>query len=69
MTDLLDLTLSEVRDGLRKSLFSAVDITEAYIQASGRQKHLNAFITETPEQARQHAAEADRALRNGSAAP
>ena len=69
MTDLLDLTLSEVRDGLRKGLFSAVDVTEAYIQASSHYKHLNAFITETPEQARRHAAEADRALQNGSAPP
>lgn len=68
MTDLLDLTLSEARDGLRKGLFSAVEMTDAYIQASDSQRHLNAFITETPEQARQHAVEADRALQNGSAA-
>ena len=33
MSDLLDLSLADARDGLRKKAFTAVELTEAYLAA------------------------------------
>lgn len=65
MTDLLDLTLSEARDGLRAKDFSAVELTDAYIGAMDRTRSLNAYITETTDKARAMASDSDARLAKG----
>jgi aspartyl-tRNA(Asn)/glutamyl-tRNA(Gln) amidotransferase subunit A len=67
MSDLTGLTLTEARDGLGRRDFSARELTEAHLGAIGRLRHLNAFITETPELALEQAAEADRRIAKGEA--
>lgn len=67
MTDLLDLTLSEARDGLRAKDFSAVELTDAYIGAMEKTRSLNAYITETADKAREMAAASDGRLAKGEA--
>lgn len=69
MTDLLDLTLSEARDGLRAKEFSAVELTEAYIGAMEKTRSLNAYITETTDKAREMAAASDTRLAKGDGGP
>ncbi|AMW35308.1 Asp-tRNA(Asn)/Glu-tRNA(Gln) amidotransferase subunit GatA [Haematospirillum jordaniae] len=65
----LDLTLAQARDALRSHTLSAVELVDAYIGVMEQKRPLNAFITETAEQARQQAVEADAALAAGSAGP
>src|SRR3990167_9520222 len=64
-TDLIQLTLAEARDGLRKKLFSAVELTEAYLKAMGIYRQLNAYILETPELALEQALKSDQRLMKG----
>ena len=52
MTDLTSLTLAEARDRLRKREFSAVELAEAHLAAIEKARALNAYVLETPEQAR-----------------
>ena len=65
MTDLTSLTLAEARDLLRKREFSASELTEAHLAAVERGRALNAFVLETPDQARAMARRADAALAKG----
>ena len=59
MGELNDLTLAEARDGLAAGDFSAAELTEECIAAMEAARDLNAFITETPEIARERAATSD----------
>ena len=59
MTDLTDLTLSESLKGLEEKKFSSVELTEAYLKKMEEKRHLNAFITETPEHALEMAKASD----------
>ncbi|RED50913.1 Asp-tRNA(Asn)/Glu-tRNA(Gln) amidotransferase subunit GatA [Aestuariispira insulae] len=67
MTKLTDLTIAQARDGLRAKEFSAVELTDAYIAAVESSRPLNAFITETPEIARDMAKKSDARIADGSA--
>jgi aspartyl-tRNA(Asn)/glutamyl-tRNA(Gln) amidotransferase subunit A len=69
MTDLTSLTLSEARDGLAKKSFSALELTDAYLTAIERARVLNAYVLETPEQARAMAREADARIARGEGGP
>jgi aspartyl-tRNA(Asn)/glutamyl-tRNA(Gln) amidotransferase subunit A len=69
MSALTALSLAAARDGLRSKAFSARELTDAHLAALERGRALNAFITETPEQAQAMAAEADRRLGRGEARP
>ncbi len=69
MTALTDLTLAAARDGLAKKSFSARELAEAHVAAVAAARPLNAFITETPEQALAMAAESDSRLARGAARP
>ncbi|HAJ18703.1 MAG TPA: hypothetical protein DCL95_01345 [Rhodospirillaceae bacterium] len=69
MNDLLDLSLTDARDGLRKKAFTAVELTEAYLAAMDKTRALNAYITETPDQARAMAVKSDERLAAGTAGP
>ncbi|NMM44195.1 Asp-tRNA(Asn)/Glu-tRNA(Gln) amidotransferase subunit GatA [Rhodospirillaceae bacterium KN72] len=67
MTDLIDLSLSEARDGLRSKDFTAVELTRAYLGAMERSRELNAYITETPDKALTMAEASDKRLAAGDA--
>ena len=67
MGKLNDLTLAEARDGLAAGDFSAAELTEDCITAMEAARNLNAFITETPEIARERAATSDARRARGEA--
>src|SRR5689334_11222197 len=67
MTSLTSLTISAARDGLKKKAFSARELTDAYLAAMEKARVLNAYIVETPEQARTMAAASDARLAKGEA--
>lgn len=69
MTDLTDLSLSQARDGLRAGEFSATELTQAHIDAVAKAGALNAFVTETPDQALKMAGRSDKRIADGSAGP
>ncbi|MGB5947970.1 MAG: Asp-tRNA(Asn)/Glu-tRNA(Gln) amidotransferase subunit GatA [Parvibaculum sp.] len=69
MTDLTRLTLAGARDALRKKEITSLELTEAYIAAIGEGKVLNAFVTETPEKAREMAKASDARLAKGEGGP
>ena len=67
---LTDLTLVQARDGLRRRDFSAVELTEAFLDAiAALNPRLNAFITVSSDRARAQAAAADAALAAGEDRP
>ena len=67
MTDLTRLTIAAARDGLAKGDFSARELTAAHITAMSAAKSLNAYITETPEQAVEQATASDARRAKGEA--
>ncbi len=69
MSGLTRLTLAAARQGLRAGEFSARELALAHIRAIEAARGLNAFITETPEQALEMADESDRRLARGEARP
>ncbi|WP_322517383.1 Asp-tRNA(Asn)/Glu-tRNA(Gln) amidotransferase subunit GatA [Rhodopseudomonas palustris] len=69
MTDLTSLTLAEARDGLAQKSFTAVELTEAHLAAIEAARELNAYVLETPEQARQMAQAADAQIAKGESGP
>ncbi|MGO3931253.1 Asp-tRNA(Asn)/Glu-tRNA(Gln) amidotransferase subunit GatA [Rhodopseudomonas pseudopalustris] len=69
MTDLTSLTLAEARDGLARKSFTALELTEAHLAAIEAARGLNAFVLETPEQARKMAQAADAQIATGDGGP
>ena len=69
MSDLTGLTLAQARDGLRSKSFSATELTQAHLAAIEHARGLNAFVLETPDQARAMAKAADARLMAGQARP
>jgi aspartyl-tRNA(Asn)/glutamyl-tRNA(Gln) amidotransferase subunit A len=67
MTNLTALTIAEASAKLRAKEFSAVELTDAYIAAVEKAKTLNAYIVETPEQARTMARASDARIAKGEA--
>jgi aspartyl-tRNA(Asn)/glutamyl-tRNA(Gln) amidotransferase subunit A len=67
MTNLTALTIAEASAKLRAKEFSAVELTDAYIAAVEKARSLNAFIVETPEQARAMAKASDARIAKGEA--
>ncbi len=66
--NLIDLTLTQVLDKLKKREISATELTHAYLERI--EKHsdaLNCFITLTPERALSDAAKSDERYANGTA--
>ena len=63
MSELTDLGVADIRDGVRDGRFSAREVAEAFVANVGAAKLLNAFLVETPEHAlaAADAADADRA--------
>ncbi len=69
MGELTGLTLAEARDRLAKGDVSAVELTDAHLAAMEQARSLNAFITETPERAREMAKLSDERRAKGEAGP
>ncbi len=69
MSDLTLLTLAQARDGLRRKSFSATELTQAHLEAIVRARALNAFVLETPDEARAMATAADARLQAGEGRP
>jgi aspartyl-tRNA(Asn)/glutamyl-tRNA(Gln) amidotransferase subunit A len=67
MTDLTHLTIAGALKGLEKKEFTSVELTQAHIDAMAKARHLNAFITETPDIALKQAAESDTRRAGGKA--
>ena len=69
MTDLTSLTLADARDRLRGRELSAVELADAHLAAMETARALNAYVLETPDQARAMARAADARLKAGDARP
>jgi aspartyl-tRNA(Asn)/glutamyl-tRNA(Gln) amidotransferase subunit A len=70
MNDLVSLSIAGIRDGLKKRDFSALELTDAYLQAiETANPLLNAYIVVTAEQARSMARESDARVARGEARP
>src|SRR4051795_5632053 len=69
MTDLTSLTIAEARDGLAKKSFTALELTDAHLAAIEAARALNAFVLETPDQARAMARAADQKMAGGEGGP
>ena len=67
MTALTHLTIAEARAGLAARKFSARELTHAHVKAVEAIRPLNAFITETSEQARTMATASDARRAKGEA--
>ena len=65
MSDLTRQTLAAARDGLAHGAFSAVELAQAFIDASTKTVSLNAYVLRTPERALAMAAESDTRRRSG----
>src|SRR5258705_13520583 len=69
MTDLTSLTLAEARSGLASKSFTSLELTDAHLRAIEAARVLNAFVMETPDQARTMAREADARIAKGDGGP
>jgi len=65
VTDLTDLTLADARDGIAKKSFTAVELTQAHLDAMEQARPLNAFLVETPERALEMAKASDARIAKG----
>ena len=65
MTDLTELGVAAIRDGVAKGEFSAVEVAGAFNANVAAAKQLNAFIVETPEKALDAAKAVDAARASG----
>src|ERR687897_652739 len=67
MAALTDLTLAQLKATLDKKEASAVEVAEAHLKKLDEHRALNAFITETPDRAREMAKAADARRAKGQA--
>ncbi len=65
MSDITDLTLAGLRQGLKTREISSKEATEAYLGRAEAAEKLNAFITPTPDKALEMAALSDAKLATG----
>jgi aspartyl-tRNA(Asn)/glutamyl-tRNA(Gln) amidotransferase subunit A len=69
MTDLTDLGIAAIRDGVRDGAFSAREVAGAFSTAVEKGRALNAFTVETPDHALAAADAADAARASGDLKP
>ena len=67
MAALTDLTIAQLTEAMEKKEASAVEVTEAHLKKLDEHRGLNAFITETPDQARAMARASDERRAKGQA--
>ena len=51
MSDLTDLSIAALRDGVRDGSFTAREVAEGFIANGEKGRALNAYIVETPDHA------------------
>jgi aspartyl-tRNA(Asn)/glutamyl-tRNA(Gln) amidotransferase subunit A len=61
VSDLTDLTVAAIRDGVRDGAFSAREVADGFVANVEKGRSLNAYVVETPEHALAAADAADRA--------
>src|ERR1700753_2863867 len=66
---LTDFPLAEARDAVSGKKISSTELTKAFSKAVADAKPLNAFVTETPEKAREMAKASDARIAKGEARP
>src|SRR5256714_935389 len=69
MTNLTSMTIAEARDGLANKSFTSLELTDAHLAAIEAARSLNAFILETPDQARAMARAIDARIAKGEGGP
>ena len=69
MTDLTSMTIAEAREGLASKSFTSLELTDAHLAAIEAARSLNAFILETPDQARAMARAVDAKIAKGEGGP
>lgn len=67
--DLTTLTIAEAVTALKNKEFSSKELTKAHLEQMDAFRHLNAYITETPELALQQAEASDARIAKGEARP
>lgn len=67
MTSLTRLTIAEARDALASKKTSATELTDAYLANMEKARSLNAYVVETPDQAREMAKASDARIAKGEA--
>ena len=63
------MTIAEARDGLASKSFTSLELTDAHLAAIEAARTLNAFVLETPDQARSMARQADARIAKGEGGP
>ena len=66
MADLTKLTIHEALDGLKNKTFSAVELTNAYLNKMAEGRKYNAYVLETPELALEQAKASDKRYADGT---
>src|SRR5918994_1124529 len=69
MTDLTSMTIAEAKAGLANKSFTSLELTDAHLAAIEAARSLNAFILETPDQARAIARAVDAKIVKGEGGP
>jgi aspartyl-tRNA(Asn)/glutamyl-tRNA(Gln) amidotransferase subunit A len=69
MTDLTSMTLADARKGIAAKTFTSLELTNAHLAAMEKARVLNAFVMETPEQARTQAKAVDAKIAKGDVGP
>ena len=69
MTDLTSMTLADARKGIAAKSFTSLELTNAHLAAMEKARVLNAYVLETPEQARTQAKAADAKIAKGDVGP
>src|ERR1700759_1471889 len=67
MAALSDLTIAQLATAMSKKEASAVEVTDAHLKKLDEHRALNAFITETPDKAREMAKASDARRAKGQA--
>jgi aspartyl-tRNA(Asn)/glutamyl-tRNA(Gln) amidotransferase subunit A len=67
--DLINLTLAQAKEGLLQKKFSAIELTQAYLDAMIQYRWMNAYILETPDLALEQAKLSDQRLAAGNGRP
>src|SRR3954468_1663650 len=69
MTLLTSMTIAEARNGLANKSFTSLELTDAHLSAIEAARVLNAFVMETPDQARDMAKAVDEKIAKGEGGP
>lgn len=69
MSNLIDLSLAELRDGLAAKTFSSREVTDAYLARAEAAGEINAYIQLTPDMARKQAEDSDAHIARGDTRP